>query len=101
MLFATGACGSDDEGSAGSSASAVACEPSTNNATLIWCAESWSQCADGKSYEVECNGSAGAWVCKCRIDGVETASETGTDFCDVQPPDRTARSGELCGWNIE
>ena len=96
LLLGACACGSEDE----EEKPAVECQPSIVNSTLIYCSESWAQCADGKTYEVECQGSAGAWVCQCRIDGTQTESEPGTDFCDVQPLDRTARSNELCGWSI-
>ena len=99
LLLGAGACGSDDEGS--DAKQPADCQPSAVNSTLIYCSESWTQCTDGKTYEVECQGGPGAWVCKCRIDGTETASEAGTDYCDVQPVDRTTSSNELCGWSIQ
>lgn len=97
-LILASACGGNDDTDKGGNA--VECQPSASQTTLVYCNESWTQCADGKQYQVECQGSAGAWVCSCRIDGAETKSQPGTDFCDAPPADRAARSNALCDWSI-
>ena len=96
-LILASACGSED---AEKGSSGVECQPAASTTTPAYCNDSWTQCADGKAYQVECQGSAGAWVCSCRIDGTETKSQPGTTFCDVPPAERAARSNEVCDWNI-
>ena len=60
------------------------------------CTSEWSECADGRTYLVECSGASGtALECTCIVDGLREASFP-RNGCGVP----SAEANAQCGWDL-